>query len=507
VFRLRMATCASGAPPAPPARVVLLFRADLRLHDHAALEQACALASASVLPAYVYDPRQWSNCRLLADTPRCGPHRARFVAAAVADLRTRLRRAGSDLAVFAGRTEEVLAALSPDVVLAHAAFTTEERDTEARLDASLRAAGGELRLVQGDTLFSVDALPFAGDLGDLPTSGVTFLKRAHAATVSAAPLLTGLDAPGGGCAARLPLGQWAGHPALHAPSDPFALGMCATSPLPAFSSGGETGGLAALDAFLWRSDAVRAYAATRNELRGGSALSPYLALGCLSPRFVAAELARYDAQRPGAEDSTGAAPGGLLFGLGVQTFFRLSALRFGAALFAPHGPLPPPAPRAWCADAGVLDAWRRGTTGVPLVDAIQRELVQSGHTSNRSRQITASFAVLALGLDWRACAEVFEAQLADYEPSSNAGNWAACTGLVGRENWFSVPKQSRQYDAEGAFIREWVPELARVPLEHLFEPWLMTADQQAACGFELGVTYPDAARLPLRTPPQRSRKP
>ena len=487
----------SAAPDAQqgaraPARVVLWFRNDLRLHDNALLERAAALGDAAVvLPVFVADPSQQA-CRLLADTPRCGPHRARALAAAVADLRARLRRAGSGLAVLEGAPAEALARLRPDVVLTHAEFAHEERAAEAAVAAALRAQGGALQLLPADTLWAADALPFAPDLHDLPTSGVTFLKRVRAAAAPAPPLGDGLAQ-----AAQLRLGAvWAAHPALDAPLP---------GPTPSTDAlGGESAGLALLQTYLWGTDAVRSYAATRNELRGGSGLSPFLALGCLSARHVAAKLARYDERHPGATDAIGFEPGGLLFELGVRDFFRFAALRWGAALFAAQGAVPRQPPQVWSDDAAALHAWRVGATGVPLIDAIMRQLLRDGHISNRARQITASWAVLARGLDWRCCAEHFESLLADYDPSANAGNWQAVCGLSGgRENWFSVAKQSSQFDADGSFVREFVPELARLPTEQLHAPWTLTADALAACGVVLGVTYPAADLAALRAPPAR----
>ena len=471
---------------AEPLRVVIWLRNDLRTHDSAVFEHARALPHACVLPVYV---SQQTPCRLLENTPRVGPHRARFLSAALADLRTRLRRAGSGLALLHGAPEEAIAALRPDVVVAQAEPCSEERSAEKQLDAVLRAAGASLHLLPVDTLFAADSLPFAPDLSDLPTSGVTFLKRVLAAGPGPAPPRDAVDA------VAPPLGAvWEGLPALDAPVDAPD------------GTGGETAALQALDGLLWRTDAVRSYAATRNELRGGTGLSAHLALGCLSARTVAAELSRYDAARPGAEDATGWAPGGLRFELGVRDFFRFSALRWKGALFAEHGPVQRSPQPCWSDDTAALAAWRAGMTGVPLIDAIQRQLSAEGHTSNRARQITASWAVLARGLDWRCCAEHFESLLCDYDPSSNAGNWLSVAGLSGgRENWFNVALQASKYDPNGDFVRTYVPELAQLPAEAIHAPWAISDAVRAAAGVVLGPggTYPLAELHLLRAPPPR----
>ena len=495
----RMTTMTTRCSAEPrPLRVVLWLRTDLRTRDNAALQAARALPHACVLPVYVVQSD--APCRLLRDTPRCGPHRARFLAAALADLRARLRRAGSGLAVLHGAPDEAIAALRPDLVITQAEPCVEERGAEARLGAALRAAGAALRTLPVDTLFAREALPFGGDLREMPNSGVTFLKRALAAGCAPAPPQADAAAAGPRLGAA-----WEGLPALDAP--PFGSGALSEGVgEPGGEPGGETAALDALDALLWRGDAVRSYAVTRNALRGGTGLSAHLALGCLSVRTMAAALARYDAERPGAEDATGWAPGGLRFELGVRDYFRYSALRWGAALFAEQGPVPAEPPRSWLGDGGALQAWRDGATGVPLVDAIQRQLRAEGHVSNRARQITASWAVLARGLDWRRCAEHFEATLRDFDPSNNAGNWLSVAGLSGgRENWFNVALQAAKYDADGAYVRAYVPELAALPNEAIHAPWTLSEQALADAGVVLGRTYPKAELHMLRAPPPRKR--
>ena len=210
--------------------------------------------------------------------------------------------------------------------------------------------------------------------------------------------------------------------------------------------------------------------------------------------------------RPGGEDATGGAPGGLRFELGVRDYFRYSALRWGPALFAEQGPVPRTPPQRWSGNAAALQARRDGMTGVPLVDAIQRQLRAEGHISNRARQVTASWAVLARGLDWRRCAEHFEATLRDYDPSSNAGNWLAVAGLSGgRENWFNVALQAAKYDAGGDYVRAYVPELARLPNEAIHAPWTLGEAALADAGVALGQSYPQAELHMLRAPPPRKR--
>ena len=112
-----------------------------------------------------------------------------------------------------------------------------------------------------------------------------------------------------------------------------------------------------------------------------------------------------------------------------------------------------------------------------------RELRATGFMSNRGRQNVASYLVHDLGLDWRFGAEHFEELLVDYTPESNWGNWHAAAGLSGgRVNRFNILKQSRDYDADGTYVKLWCPELAKVPAPSCHTPWLLSAADKDRLG-------------------------
>lgn len=111
--------------------------------------------------------------------------------------------------------------------------------------------------------------------------------------------------------------------------------------------------------------------------------------------------------------------------------------------------------------------------------------------SNRGRQNVASYLVLDLGIDWRIGADHFESLLLDHDVCSNYGNWNAAAGLTsGRVNKFNITKQSKDYDANGDYIRHWLPELKNVPAPFIFEPWRLSAAEQERYGVKIGVDYP-----------------
>ncbi|EGP92748.1 uncharacterized protein MYCGRDRAFT_32474 [Zymoseptoria tritici IPO323] len=111
-------------------------------------------------------------------------------------------------------------------------------------------------------------------------------------------------------------------------------------------------------------------------------------------------------------------------------------------------------------------AWSQGCTGIPIIDAGMRQLLHLGWMHNRLRMITASFLTHHLGVDWRRGEEWFMLHLVDGDVASNSGGWGFCSGTgVERRGYlriFNPWSQGREFDAEGGFVRRWVPELEGV---------------------------------------------
>jgi deoxyribodipyrimidine photo-lyase len=148
----------------------------------------------------------------------------------------------------------------------------------------------------------------------------------------------------------------------------------------------------------------------------------------------------------------------------------------------------------WDDAPNLFEAWCVGRTGYPLVDAAMRQLLHAGWMHNRLRMVTASFLSKNLGIDWRRGEAWFAAKLLDFDLAANNGGWqwAASTGCDAQP-WFRIfnpVTQSEKFDAEGRFIRRYVPELDKVPQKFIHAPWTMSAAQQAACGVAIGRDYP-----------------
>ena len=123
-----------------------------------------------------------------------------------------------------------------------------------------------------------------------------------------------------------------------------------------------------------------------------------------------------------------------------------------------------------------FNAWCEGKTGYPFVDAAMRQLVNTGWMHNRTRMVVASFLVKDLHLEWQHGARFFSQHLIDYDVASNSHGWqwtAGCgTDASPYYRVFNPIEQGRRFDAEGDYIRKYVPELAHLSAAEIHEPWL-----------------------------------
>jgi deoxyribodipyrimidine photo-lyase len=141
-----------------------------------------------------------------------------------------------------------------------------------------------------------------------------------------------------------------------------------------------------------------------------------------------------------------------------------------------------------------LVAWQRGRTGYPIVDAGMRQLWQTGVVHNRIRMITASFLVKDLLFDWRLGEAWFWDTLVDADLASNTANWqwVAGTGADAAPYFrvFNPVLQGEKFDPKGAYVRRFVPELAKLQTQWIHRPWLAPAAALQKAGVRLGQTYP-----------------
>ena len=227
--------------------------------------------------------------------------------------------------------------------------------------------------------------------------------------------------------------------------------------------GGERAALAQLEAYF-SSDRPAHYKHWRNELDGWSnstKFSPWLANGNLSVRRLHKRLRDFEQEQVANESTYW-----IFFELLWREYFQWVARKLGHKLFSAQGVAKHK--KQCCFYPERYQKWCHGNTPYPLVNALMNQLNQTGYMSNRGRQIVASCLVNELQLDWRFGAAYFEQQLIDYDVASNWGNWQYIAG-VGMDprggRHFNIDKQSRQFDPEGRFIRDWQGEVTAPQLD------------------------------------------
>jgi len=445
----------------PPAPVIVWFRNDLRLADHPAL----AAADGPVVPLYVLEDEAagpWAP----------GGAALWWLHHALAALDASL---GGRLVLARGRAADVVprlaARLGARAVHWNARIEPWGIAEDAAVAAALERDGRAARPFAHDLLFPPGRIATRGGGGFRVFTPFwrACLAAGAPARPLAAPALRFADVQAGGPAladlALLPSRpDWAG--GLRAAWQP-----------------GEPAARQALSAFLVGALAGYADGRDRPAEPGTSRLSPRLRWGELSPRQVWHAVA-------GRGDSPGA-----------EAFLReLGWREFSAHLLlqAPDLPLAPLQPAfarfPWAADAAALRAWQRGRTGYPLVDAGMRELWATGWMHNRVRMVVASFLVKHLLQPWQQGEAWFWDTLVDADLANNAASWQWVAGCGADAapyfRIFNPVKQGQTFDPAGAYVRRWVPELARLSDRHLHAPWQAAPLELAEAGVVLGRTYP-----------------
>ncbi|MBE9042894.1 DASH family cryptochrome [Pleurocapsales cyanobacterium LEGE 10410] len=460
-------------------RILIWYRNDLRVHDLLSLDEAMQQA-AEIIPVYCFDDRSFGETSF--GFPKTGKYRAQFLVESVADLRSSLQKLGSNLVVRRGLPEEIIPAIAEQLKCDRVHYTkevtSEEKRVENKLNQALSAKNIKVSTYWEATLYLPEDLPFKID--QTPELYTNFRKQVEknseiTAAIAAPKKLSPLPEikPG-----EIPTVEEFG---LTTPEfDERAVLRF---------KGGQTEAIKRLEDYFWQQDCLREYKETRNGMLGAnysSKFSPWLALGCISPRYINDQIIKYEAERVKNNSTYW-----LVFELIWRDFFRYIVAKHGNEVFRIEGLRGVEIP--WKEDWQRFDLWRAGKTGYPLVDANMREIAATGFMSNRGRQNVASFLTKNLGINWQMGAEWFESLLVDYDVCSNWGNWNYTAG-VGNDargfRYFNIPKQTKDYDPQGRYVKHWLPELADLPGDKVREPGKLSQDEQKQYGVRIGVDYP-----------------
>ncbi|MBR8829356.1 MAG: DASH family cryptochrome [Gomphosphaeria aponina SAG 52.96 = DSM 107014] len=460
-------------------RILIWYRHDLRLQDHEPIYNALQ-AKAEIIPFYCFDERQFGKTSF--GFPKTGAFRAQFLLESITDLRHCLQQLGSNLVVSRGIPEVIIPKLAQqlniDAVYFHKEVTSEELAVETALKKALAAIKVKVNSFWGTTLYHRDDLPFS--LAQIPELFTNFRKKVEK-DVIIRPIF-----PSPKTLPQLP--------EINLGEIPNLAELGIEKPINDERGvlkfqGGETAGKARLKHYFWEANCLKDYKQTRNGMLGAnysSKFSPWLAHGCLSPRYINDEVDKYEAERV-KNDSTY----WLVFELLWRDFFRFICAKHGNKIFYLSGLQGIDIP--WKEDWERFSLWQKGNTGFPLVDANMREIRATGFMSNRGRQNVASFLTKNLGINWQMGAEWFESLLIDYDVCSNWGNWNYTAG-VGNDargfRYFNMTKQSKDYDPQGEYLRHWLPEIASIPGGKIHEPWQLSGAEQKNFGVSIGVDYP-----------------
>lgn len=469
-----------------PDKSLVWFRRDLRAFDHAALHAALK-TSRLVYCAFIFDKDILDP--LLAMGQR-QDRRVAFIHASLAELDAALRCRGGALIVRHAQAATAIVQLAAELEV-DAVFVNEDYEPAAvqrddAVAAALKAAGRSLMRFKDQVIFEKDEVL---SLSAKPFSVFTPYKNAWLKKFQTESgglnmdLLSTLDTeaqPG-----KLAVSKAHAQPMPTLSAMGFEDCDLAALKIPTGMQGGQT----LLDDFLPR---MGSYRATRDfpAVKGPSYLSVHLRFGTVSIRALARHAMQAMAGGTGGE--------------GTAVWLSELVWRDFYFMILHHHPhvarraFKPDYDRiAWeegpQADA-YFAAWCEGRTGYPLVDAAMRQLNQTGYMHNRLRMVTACFLIKDLGIDWRRGEAYFAQHLNDFDLAANNGGWqwAASSGCDAQPYFriFNPVTQSEKFDADGKFIKRYLPQLASLNGKQIHAPWLQSPMSLEMAGVTLGRDYP-----------------
>lgn len=421
-------------------KILVWFRNDLRLHDNEMLVEAIA-KSDEILPVFCFDPRQFEVTRY--KSIKTGAIRARFLLESVDDLRQSFQKFGGDILVLEGKPEELLPNLVKKYEISevyhHREVASEETEVSTNVEDALWKFSVNLKHFIGHTLYNKEDLPFP--VKDIPDVFSQFKKKTERDAIVKPCVLTPEHIN------FVQLEDWGVLPAI---TNLVVNELSIDLPVNTEFKGGENEALKHLHDFLNDGEELALANTTLKKNNVFSKLSPWLGLGCLSPREVYWKMKE-------AEANFGLKPyfNQIVLGLLWRDYYRFMFKKYRNTFFKPEG-FSINEVTTGLVDSDLLNAWKNGNTGQPLVDSIMHDLNTSGYISNSCRQLAATYLIYELGVNWTMGAAYFEEKLIDYAPASNWGNWANIAGVGNDKRLtgsFDFEKQLKIFDPKGTYLQ------------------------------------------------------
>ncbi|WP_420390660.1 deoxyribodipyrimidine photo-lyase [Marinobacter sp.] len=429
------------------------FRNDLRVADNAALTAACKQQQ-PVQACFIVTPAQWQE-------HDWSPARVRFVLDHANALSKELAKLGISLsfmtsATFADSIEK-LEEFCRRESIRHVHFNEEYGVNERRRDKAVKHAlddiGVAVNKYRDQTVAPVGTI--LTQQGEPYSVFTPFSRRWRSWIDEAQPTLFPIPKP---------VGEAVEPPHYDGLPNSF------DNPPPRLVETGEDAAHRQLEQFL--DDHAGDYKNLRDlpSVDGTSLLSPYLANGVLSGKQCLIAVRQHQGMGGNQE--------------GLATWANEIAWRDFYINILYHYPRvsmhrafkPETEALQWNTPGEKFEAWKAGNTGIPIVDAAMRQLNQTGWMHNRLRMITAMFLTKNLFIDWRLGEAYFMSKLVDGFLASNNGGWqwSASTGTDAAPYFrvFNPATQSERFDPDGDFIRQYVPEIAKLDNKRIHQPWL-----------------------------------
>ncbi|TAH33575.1 MAG: deoxyribodipyrimidine photo-lyase [Alphaproteobacteria bacterium] len=450
------------------------FRKDLRLSDNPALLDACKGGQAIAI--FVLD--ESGHHRRLGGASRWWLHFS------LSKLAEDLRKINVSFILKRGNAAEIIPSIAARTkaaaVTANRRYEKSHRKEETIIAQLLNKNGQELKLLNGNLLH--DPLTHRNNQGKPYQVYTPFWRSLAAQGDPAKPAMAPkkLSAPPDIDLSSDELKDW-----KLLPTKPDWAKIIAKTWNP-----GEESAIDSLDHFLKNN--LNGYKENRNYpgKTGTSRLSPHLHWGEISPRQIWHRTMAH-CHANGQNHFSGDA----------EVFLKEVCWREFSYHLLTHWPDMPTKPlRAqfekfpWKDNGKLLRDWQLGQTGYPIVDAGMRELWQTGWMHNRVRMIAASFLIKHLLINWEHGETWFWDTLVDADAANNAASWQWVAGCGADAapyfRIFNPVLQGEKFDADGNYVRQYVPELSKLPNEYIHKPWAAPPLLLAESGVVLGKTYP-----------------